>query len=224
MLNKKKLASFIDHTLLKPDATKDHIRELCEEAMNFGFWSVCVNPSNVSFASNILQESQVKICCVVGFPLGANISEVKAFEAEKAISDGANEIDMVINLGALKNGDFELVKQDIRGIVKKAQDSKTEIIVKAVIETGLLTKQEKVFACKLVKDAGAHFVKTSTGINSSGATVQDIKLLRKSVGRDFGVKASGGIRTYEDAISLIEAGANRLGTSSGSLIIKATPP
>jgi deoxyribose-phosphate aldolase len=215
------MARFIDHTLLKPTATKDDIKLLCQEAMNLGFWSVCVNPSYVSLASCILRNSEVKVCCVVGFPFGANTSEVKAYEAEKAIKDGADEIDMVINLGALKSGNFTLVKQDIQDIVEKANFAQKDITVKVIIETGLLSKEEKVIACQIIKEAGANFVKTSTGINSTGATVQDVKLLRELVGLKFGVKASGGIRTYEFAMDLIKAGATRIGTSSGSLIIKA---
>jgi deoxyribose-phosphate aldolase len=224
MITREKMASLIDHTLLKPDATKDDIKRLCQEAMNYGFRSVCVNPSYISLASRILRDSQVKVCSVVGFPLGANTPEVKAFEAEKAIRDGANEIDMVINLGALKSGDYELVKRDIGDIVKKGDRAQGEIIVKVIIETGLLSDDEKVFACQLVKESGASFVKTSTGLNTRGATVQDVKFIRKLVGPEFGVKASGGIRTYRDAMNLIKAGANRIGTSSGSLIIKAITP
>jgi deoxyribose-phosphate aldolase len=220
IINREKMASFIDHTLLRPHATKNQIINLCKEAMNFGFWSVCVNPSYVSLASKILKNSKVKICSVIGFPLGASTAEVKAFEAVKAINDGANEIDMVINLGALKSGDYELVKRDILAVVKKAKDTQKKVIVKVIIETGLLSEDEKVLACNLVKESGADFVKTSTGINSTGATVQDVKLLRKTVGPMFGVKASGGIRTYVDAINLIKAGATRLGTSSGLAIIK----
>jgi deoxyribose-phosphate aldolase len=215
------MAKFIDHTLLKPTATRDDIKLLCQEAMNLGFWSVCVNPSYISLASRILRNSEVKVCCVVGFPFGANTSEVKAYEAEKAIKDGADEIDMVINLGALKSGNFTLVKQDIQDIVEKANFAQKDITVKVIIETGLLSKEEKVIACQIIKEAGANFVKTSTGINSTGATVQDVKLLRELVGLKFGVKASGGIRTYEFAMDLIKAGATRIGTSSGSLIIKA---
>lgn len=220
MINKKDMARLIDHTLLKPAATKDDIVLLCKEAISFDFYSVCVNPVYVLFASKILSKSKVKVCCVVGFPLGSNASEVKAFEAEKAILDGADEIDMVINLGALKTGDIKEVKQDIQGVVDKAKLAQKDVKVKVIIETGLLSKKEKISACKLVKDSGADFVKTSTGINSTGATVEDIKLIRKIVGSDFGVKASGGIRTYKDAEDLIDAGASRLGTSSGSKIIK----
>ena len=219
MLSKKEMARFIDHTLLKPAATRDDINYLCQEALSFNFYSVCVNPVYVSLASKILQGSDVKVCCVVGFPFGSNVSEVKAFEAEKAILDGANEIDMVISLGALKSGELEEVRNDIQGVVRKAKLAKKDVKVKVIIETGLLSKEEKIIACKLVKESGADFVKTSTGINSTGATIEDIILLRKCVGSEFGVKASGGIRSYEAAINLINAGASRLGTSSGSKII-----
>ena len=219
MLAKDEMARFIDHTLLKPAATREDIKHLCQEALDFNFYSVCVNPVYVSFASKILEGSDVKVCCVVGFPFGANVSEVKAFEAEKAILDGADEIDMVINLGALKSGDLKEVRKDIKGVVRKAKLAHKEVKVKVIIETGLLSDEEKVIASKLVKDSGADFVKTSTGINSTGATIQDIILLRNSVGLEFGVKASGGIRSYEAAINLIDAGASRLGTSSGIKII-----
>jgi len=222
MITREKIASLIDQTLLKPDATKDDIRRLCREAMDYGFWSICINPSYIPLAASILQDTEVKICSVVGFPLGTNTPEVKAFEAEKALRDGANEIDMVINLGALKSGDYELVKRDIRSVVEQGIRFQRGIIVKVIIETGLLIDSEKALACKVVKESGANFVKTSTGINSRGATVQDVEFIRRLVGPEFGVKASGGIRTYEDAIKLIEAGANRIGTSSGVSIIKGT--
>ena len=222
MITREKMASLIDQTLLKPDATKDDIRRLCQEAMNYGFWSVCVNPSYISLAATILRDTEVKICSVVGFPLGANTPEVKALEAEKALRDGANEIDMVINLGALKSGDYELVKRDITYVVKQGIRFQRDTIVKVIIETGLLSDNEKALACQVVKESGANFVKTSTGINTRGATVQDVKFIRKIVGPEFGVKASGGIRTYGEAVKLIEAGANRIGTSSGISIIKGT--
>lgn len=224
MITREKMASLIDQTLLKPDATKDDIKRLCQEAINYGFWSVCVNPSYISLAARILRDTQVKVCSVVGFPLGANTPEVKAFEAEKAIRDGANEIDMVINLGALKSGDYELVKRDIRDIVKQGVRAQRDTIVKVIIETGFLSDDEKALACEVVKESGANFVKTSTGFNTRGATVQDVRVIRKLVGPEFGVKASGGIRTYRDAVKLIEAGANRIGTSSGTSIIKGTNP
>lgn len=222
MITREKMASLIDQTLLKPDATKDDVKRLCQEAINYGFWSVCVNPSYISLAARILRDTQVKVCSVVGFPLGANTPEVKAFEAEKAIRDGANEIDMVINLGALKSGDYELVKRDIRNIVKQGVRAQRDTIVKVIIETGFLSDDEKALACEVVKESGANFVKTSTGFNTRGATVQDVRVIRKLVGPEFGVKASGGIRTYRDAMKLIEAGANRIGTSSGTSIIKGT--
>ena len=218
MVTKNQLSKLVDHTLLKPNASKDDIRRLCEEAKKQGFWSVCVNPTYVSLATEILRETDVKVCSVVGFPLGANTPEVKAVEAEKAIDDGASEIDMVINIGALKSRDYELVKRDIREVVERAKRSE-DIVIKVIIETGLLTDDEKVLACRFVKESGADFVKTSTGFNAPGATVHDIKFLRNVVGPNFGLKASGGIRTYRDAIKLIEAGANRIGTSSGIAII-----
>lgn len=219
MLTKEQLAKLIDYTLLKPNATNDDIKRLCEEAKKYGFWSVCVNPTYVSLATDILRETDVKVCSVVGFPLGANTPEVKALEAEKAINDGASEIDMVINIGALKSRDYELVKRDIYEVVERAKARK-DAVAKVIIETGLLTEDEKVLACKLVKESGADFVKTSTGFNAPGATVHDVKLIRETVGPNFGLKASGGIRTYRDAMKLIEAGANRIGTSSGVAIIR----
>jgi len=218
MITKRQLAKLIDHTLLKPDATRDDIARLCEEAKEHGFWSVCVNPYYVSLASEILKNSDVKICSVIGFPLGANTSEAKAYEAEKAVNDGASEVDMVMNIGALKSSDYELVERDIHEVVERAKSQKGTI-VKVIIETGLLTDDEKVLASRLVKKAGADFVKTSTGFNTYGATVRDVRLIRKTVGARFGVKASGGIKTYEDAVKLIRAGATRIGTSSGVVII-----
>ena len=218
MVTKEQLAKLIDHTLLKPNATKDEIKRLCEEAMKHSFWSVCVNPTYVSLATDILGGTEVKVCSVVGFPLGANTSEMKALEAEKATKDGASEIDMVINIGALKSRDYEIVKRDIREVVEHAKARK-DIVVKVIIETGLLTEEEKVIASRLVKESGADFVKTSTGFNAPGANVHDVKLIRETVGPDFGLKASGGIRTYRDAVKLIEAGANRIGTSSGIAIV-----
>jgi deoxyribose-phosphate aldolase len=218
MVTKKQLAKLIDHTLLKPDATKDEIKRLCKEAIRYSFWSVCVNPTYVSLAMDILGGTEVKVCSVVGFPLGANTPEMKALEAEKAINDGASEIDMVINIGALKSRDYEIVKRDIREVVEHAKARK-DTVVKVIIETGLLTQEEKVMASRLVKESGADFVKTSTGFNAPGANVHDVKLIRETVGPDFGLKASGGIRTYHDAVKLIEAGANRIGTSSGIAIV-----
>jgi len=222
MMTKEQLAKLIDHTLLKPNATKDDIRHLCEEAKENNFWSVCVNPTYVSLAAEIVRGSNVKVCCVVGFPLGANTSEVKALEAEKAITDGASEIDMVINIGALKSRDYELVKRDIREVVRRAKTTRKDTITKVIIEAGLLTRDEKISACGFVKEAGADFVKTSTGFTTSGATVDDVKLIRNVIGPNLGIKASGGIRAYRDVIDLVKAGANRIGTSSGVRIIEET--
>ena len=219
MVTKEQLAKLIDSTLLKPNATKDDVKRLCEEAKKYGFWSVCINPTNVSLASDILGETDVKVCSVVGFPLGANTTEVKALEAEKAINDGAGEIDMVLNIGALKSGDYELVKRDIKGVVEAAKVS-DKIIIKVILETGFLTDKEKVSACKLAKEAGADFVKTSTGFGPGGATVHDVKLMKDAIGKSMRVKASGGIRTFEKAMAMIEAGADRIGTSSGVAIIE----
>ena len=219
MITKEQLAKLIDHTLLKPDTTEDSIKQLCKEAKEFKFYSVCVNPTYISLASSILKGTEVKICSVIGFPLGASTPEVKALEAEIAISNGASEIDMVINIGALKSQDYKLVKYDISEVVERARTSQKDIVVKVIIETGLLTKHEKEIACKLVKETGANFVKTSTGFNASGATVYDIELLKKCVGPNIKVKASGGIRTFLEAIKLINVGADRIGTSSGVVIM-----
>lgn len=218
MITKRQLAKLIDQTLLKSNATRGDIARLCQEAKEYGFWSVCVNPTYISLATEILRTSDVKVCSVVGFPLGANTSESKAYEAERAVSHGACEIDMVMNIGAFKSGDYDLVKGDICKVVEHAKSQK-DTIVKVIIETGLLTENEKVLACRLVKEAGADFVKTSTGFTTHGATVHDVKLIRRTVGAHFGVKASGGIRTYQKAVKLIQAGATRIGTSSGVAIV-----
>jgi deoxyribose-phosphate aldolase len=211
------ISSMIDHTLLKPEATEDMIEKLCNEAKENGFAAVCVNPFYVKKAKELLKGTEVKVATVVGFPLGANVKEVKAFEAKKAIEDGAEEIDMVINIGALKNRDYKTVKEDIKAVVEEARG---KAIVKVIIETCLLTDEEKVKACELAKEAGAHYVKTSTGFNGSGATVEDIKLMKKVVGESMKIKASGGIRDYEAAKAMIDAGASRIGTSSSLNIIK----
>jgi deoxyribose-phosphate aldolase len=212
------LAKMIDHTLLKPDATQQEIAQLCFEARKYGFASVCVNPTWVSLCAQLLQGSQVKVCTVIGFPLGATSSESKAFETETAIRQGATEIDMVINIGALKARDLETVAKDIRGVVNVAHAR--NIIVKVIIETVLLTDEEKTIACLISKEAGADFVKTSTGFAGGGATVHDVELMRKTVGPQMGVKASGGVRTFEDAASMIKAGATRIGASAGVKIIQ----
>lgn len=211
-----KLSKYIDHTLLKPQATKEQILALCEEAKKYDFKSVCVNPFWVATAKEALAGSDVLVCTVIGFPLGANTSEVKAFETKEAIAQGAGEVDMVINVGALKANDLQTVKEDIQAVVNEAKGKATS---KVIIETCLLTDEEKVTACELSKEAGADFVKTSTGFSTGGATVEDIALMRKTVGPDMGVKASGGVRSYEDAMAMIEAGATRLGASSGVAIV-----
>jgi deoxyribose-phosphate aldolase len=212
------LAGMIDHTLLKPDATPDQIAQLCFEARKYGFASVCVNPAWVKLCAQLLAGSPAKVCTVIGFPLGATAPEVKTFECRNALDHGAGEIDMVINIGALKARDLELVAKDIRGVVAAAHDR--GVIVKVIIEAALLTDEEKTIACLLAKEAGADFVKTSTGFASGGATVHDVALMRRVVGPGMGVKAAGGVRTYEDAESMIKAGATRVGASAGVKIIQ----
>src|SRR5512133_1181176 len=212
------LAGMIDHTLLKPDATPDQIAQLCFEARKYGFASVCINPAWVTLCAQLLQGSPVKVCTVIGFPLGASAPEVKAFETQNAIDHGATEIDMVINIGALKARDLELVAKDIRGVVNVAHPRGA--IVKGIIETVLLNDEDKTIACLLSKEAGADFVKTSTGFAGGGATVHDVELMRKTVGPEMGVKASGGVRTFEDADAMIKAGATRIGASAGVKIIQ----
>ncbi|QAT63449.1 deoxyribose-phosphate aldolase [Acidilutibacter cellobiosedens] len=211
------IARFIDHTLLKPDATEEMIENLCNEAKKYNFYAVCINPYYVKLAKNILRNSNVKIATVIGFPLGANTGKIKALEAEESIKDGADELDMVINIAALKNKDYDKVKEDIEEVVKKA---KGNALVKVIIETCLLTEDEKVRACNLSLEAGANFVKTSTGFNGKGATVEDIRLIKSVVGDKMKIKASGGIRDYETAIKMIEAGANRIGASSSVKIVQ----
>jgi deoxyribose-phosphate aldolase len=212
------LAMMIDHTLLKPDATPDQIAQLCFEARKYGFASVCINPAWVKLAAQLLQGSPVKVCTVIGFPLGATAPEVKAFETQNAIEQGATEIDMVINVGALKARDLELVARDVRGVVAAARAGGA--VVKVIIEAVLLTDEEKTIACLLSKEAGADFVKTSTGFAGGGATVHDVELMRRVVGPEMGVKAAGGVRTYADAESMIKAGATRIGASAGVKIIQ----
>ncbi|MFJ5621438.1 deoxyribose-phosphate aldolase [Peribacillus loiseleuriae] len=210
------VANLIDHTLLKADATKAQIKQLCEEAREHHFASVCVNPTWVAYASELLAGSDAVVCTVIGFPLGANTPETKAFETKNAIENGANEVDMVINIGALKDQDDELVERDIRAVV---ESSKGKALSKVIIETSLLTEEEKIRACELAVKAGADYVKTSTGFSTGGATPEDIALMRKTVGPTIGVKASGGVRNTEDAVKVIEAGATRLGASAGIAIV-----
>lgn len=211
-----KLNKYIDHTLLKPNASQEQIETLIEEAKKYDFASVCVNPTWVNFAAQALKATDVKVCTVIGFPLGANTPELKAFETSDAIQNGANEVDMVINIGALKSRNFDLVERDIRAVVEAAKGT----LVKVIIETCLLTDDEKVKACQIAQKAGADFVKTSTGFSTGGATVADVALMRKTVGPDMGVKASGGARSYEDALAFIKAGATRIGASSGVAIME----
>lgn len=206
-------ASLIDHTLLKPEAAEGDIRKLCEEAVQFGFASVCVNPAWVKKASEFLKGSDVPVCTVIGFPLGATLSDVKAYEARRAIFNGAGEVDMVINIGALKSGDDCLVEDDIRAVTEAAHEN--GILCKVIIETALLTDEEKVRACLASKNAGADFVKTSTGFAKGGATADDVALMRRTVGSALGVKASGGVKGIEDARAMFEAGATRIGASVG---------
>ncbi|MCQ2815525.1 MAG: deoxyribose-phosphate aldolase [Bacilli bacterium] len=205
----------IDHTLLKQDATPEMIVKLCEEAKEFDFMSVCVNPSYVPLASSLLLNTDVKVCTVIGFPLGMNFTRTKIDEARLAIDQGADEIDMVINAGMLKAGHDDYVEQEIRML----KDVAGEKILKVIIETCLLTDEEKVRACLAAKNAGADFVKTSTGFSTGGATVHDVELMRKTVGPNMGVKASGGVRTHEDLLNMVKAGASRIGTSNGTKII-----
>jgi len=213
------LARMIDHTLLKPDATADKIAQLCFEAKKYHFASVCVNPTNVKLCADLLLGTDVKVCTVIGFPLGATSTEVKVFETKNALDNGATEIDMVMNIGALKAGDNDLVARDIHEVVKASHAA--DALCKVILETALLTDEEKVIACLLAKEAGADYVKTSTGFSSGGATVHDVALMRKAVGPELGVKASGGIHSHEEAEQMIAAGATRIGASAGIKIIQA---
>jgi deoxyribose-phosphate aldolase len=213
-----KIARMIDHTLLKPDATEEQVTQLCREAATYCFASVCVNPIWVELCAKLLRRSGVKVCTVIGFPLGATTTSAKAYETRDTIGKGAGEIDMVINVGLMKSRQYSRVREDIRAVVRATRPN---ILVKVILETCLLTDDEKVKACELSVEGGADYVKTSTGFSSGGATVNDIALMRKTVGPEIGVKASGGVRTFEDAEALIKAGATRLGASAGLKIIQA---
>jgi len=212
-----KLARMIDHTLLKPDATLQDIENLCGEAKHYGFASVCVNPAYVKLCADLLDNTDVKVCTVISFPLGATSSAAKAFETERAIKHGAREVDMVINIGMLKSCEYDYVEHDILAVVDVAH--RMNVIVKVIIETGLLNKDEKIKACVLTKHAGADFVKTSTGFMKGGATIKDVALMRKVVGPDLGVKASGGVRSKKKALALIANGATRIGASASVKIV-----
>lgn len=219
-LTSEEIARYIDHTLLKQEASLEQITRLCEEAKKYNFAAVCVNAAYIADCARLLKGTNVKIASVVGFPLGATLSSVKAYETEQVISAGANEIDMVLNVGAMKSGNFDLVKSDVAAVVKAAHAHNA--IVKVILETCLLSKEEIVKACEICKEAGADFVKTSTGFNSAGATVEDVALMRKTVGAKMGVKAAGGVRTREDVLAMIEAGATRIGTSGGVKIMEGS--
>ena len=221
-VSKEELARIIDSTNVKATATNSEIEKLCREAVEYGFGCVCVNPIHVKLAATLLKGSRAKVCSTIGFPFGVTLSEIKALEAVKAVENGAEELDMVINLSALKSGDYEAVKRDVAAVANVKRLS-NEIVVKVIIETACLTKDEKVIACRLVKEAGADFVKTSTGFFWRGASVEDVRLMRETVGSDLGVKAAGGIRTYADAVAMIGAGANRIGTSTAVAIVEAAP-
>lgn len=212
------LARYIDHTLLKPEATYAQIAQLCEEARQYDFATVCVNPVNVRLCAQLLRGSEVGVCSVVGFPLGATPTKVKSYETQQAISDGATEIDMVMNIGALKSKDYDLVREDIAAVVRTCHNNGA--ICKVIIEAALLTDDEKIKACQLAKEAGADYVKTSTGFGPGGATLHDVMLMRQTVGPDIGIKAAGGIRTYQDAIAMLKAGATRIGASASVKIME----
>jgi len=216
LISSKKLAGMIDHTNIKPNATKNDIKTLCNEAVEYNFSCACVTPTNVAYAHEILENTDVDVCAVIGFPFGTNKSEIKAFESLVAIEDGAVELDMVLNIGALKSSADMLVQKDIEGVIESADG----MVVKVILETALLFDEEKIRACQLSKEAGADYVKTSTGIGYPGATISDVELLRSTVGLEMGVKASGGIRTLETAIEMINAGASKIGTSTGPAIMR----
>ena len=213
----KKIANMIDHTILKATATKDDVVKLCNEAKEYGFFSVCINPANIELAKEELKGSNVKVCTVIGFPLGANTSAVKAFETKDAIAKGADEVDMVINIGALKDKNYELVYEDIKAVVDAANK---EALVKVIIETCYLTEEEKIAMCKSVTDAGADYIKTSTGFGTGGATIEDIKLFKQHIGPNVKIKAAGGVKTVEDLEMFITEGCERIGTSSAINLIK----
>ncbi len=218
------LNKYIDHTILKPDSTRAQIESTVREALTHDFASVCVNSSWVQLVAQMLKGSAVKTCVTAGFPLGATTTLVKIFEADQAIEAGANEVDMVLNIGALKSGLHDFVKDDVAGVAETCHKSrKKHALLKVILETPLLTDEEKKIACEICKAAGADFVKTATGFNGGGATVEDIALMRATVGPDMGVKASGGVRSYETALAMIEAGATRIGTSAGVSIMQGKP-
>ena len=221
-VSREELKRITDSTSVRATATKSDIERLCKDAVEYGFGCVCVNLVYVELATTLLKGSNVKVCSTIGFPFGTTLTQIKALEAVKAVEKGAEELDMVINLSALKSRDYKAVRGDITAIVDVKRLSK-EIVVKVIIETACLTNEEKTVACRLVKESGADFVKTCTGFFGKGATVEDVRLMRQTVGSNFGVKAAGGIRTYADAVAMIKAGANRIGTSTAVTIIEGAP-
>lgn len=218
-MNKTELAGTIDHTILKADATRAQVKKICDEAKQYGFASVCVNPSYIRFVAEQLAGTEVAPCCVISFPLGATTPEMKAEECRLSVLEGAREVDMVVNVGAIKSGEWDLVRTDIQSV----NDVKGPAKLKVIIETCLLTDEEKVRVCEIARDIGVDFVKTSTGFSTGGATVHDVALMRKTVGPDIGVKASGGIHSYDDVVAMIQAGASRIGASAGVKIIESMP-
>ncbi len=220
-MERDKVAHFIDHTLLKPEATPAQVEALCDEARHYGFAAVCVNPVYVRLVSSKLEGSEVAVCSVVGFPLGATTTAAKVYETRQALADGASEVDMVIHVGALKAGDHEHVQEDIAAVAAVCHEGGAQL--KVIIEAALLSDEEKVTACRLAQAAGADFVKTSTGFAGGGATVEDVRLMRQTVGASMGVKAAGGIRSYADLLAMVEAGANRIGASAGAQIVEQAP-
>lgn len=223
-MRRAELASKIDYALLGPDILATQVKELCKEAARYKFACVCVNPCYVALAKSELKDSPVKVCTVIGFPHGASHSGAKVFEAKQALLDGADELDMVINIGALKFKDYRTVLEEIRAVREETRKGAKEILLKVILETALLNEEEKIAGCILAKAGGADFVKTSTGFGPGGATVEDIALIRKTVGAEMGIKASGGIKDYETALAMIRAGANRIGTSAAIKILEEAPP
>ncbi len=222
-MRKQEIAKIIDHTVLGPTCSSTDVKKLCEEAEEYKFASVCVSPCYANIALQLLKDSEIKVCVVVGFPHGMNAQQVKAFEAQHAIADGVDELDMVINLGALKSGDYEAVLADIKAVCAEADKAPTDVLVKVILETALLEREEKIAGAILSKAGGADFVKTSTGFGPGGATVDDVRLLRETVGNHIGVKAAGGIHDYETAIAMVEAGASRIGASRSIAIVEGAP-
>lgn len=223
IMRRTELASKIDYALLGPDISAAQVKELCKEASRYKVACVCVNPCHVALAKSELKDSSVKVCTVIGFPHGANHPEAKVFEAKQALLDGADELDMVINISALKSKDYRTVLEEIRAVREETRKGAKEILLKAILETALLNEEEKVAGCILAKAGGADFVKTSTGFGPAGATIEDVALMRKTVGAEMGIKASGGIKDYETALAMLKAGANRLGTSAAAKILQEAP-